>query len=201
MILYTDIKRYDNLDFEEYLKLKGYSHSFLKAERNGQTQEFKITDKIVLGKLVDAILSDPASADMKSPLYPAARSIAYEIKKSFGSMIAKFEKQVSFSANMQYNGFTMFTTCRLDFGLPGFAVIDLKVTHSNDVHGIIKYMGYENQLWNYTGVYEVPKQYIMIYSVPLRRTFLIDLGIRHARNPFWETKILKFGKPLMVQSA
>ena len=46
MIEYKDIKRYDNLDFSDYLKLKGYSHSFLKSEINGVTPEFKMTDRL-----------------------------------------------------------------------------------------------------------------------------------------------------------
>lgn len=184
------------MPFEQYLRLKGYSHSFLKGEKNGVAREFKETDKVILGKLVDGILSDPASVDMKNALYPAAKSIAYEIKTVFGSEIQKFEKQVSFSAIMHFNGYMMPTTCRLDFGIPAHAVVDLKVTHSNDPRGIIKYMGYENQLWNYTGVYQVPKQYIMMYSVPLRKTFMIDLGIRKSSNLFWESKIQRLGQAI-----
>lgn len=201
MIHYTNITRYDNLPFDQYLKLKGYGHSFLKGEKNGVAREFKETDKVILGKLVDGILSDPASVDMKNALYPAAKSIAYEIRTVFGSMISKFEKQVSFSALMHYNGYIMPTTCRLDFGVPSHAVVDLKVTHSNDPHGIIKYMGYQNQLWNYTGVYEVLKQYIMMYSVPLRKTVMIDLGIRSPRNEFWESKIQRLGQTVTAKES
>lgn len=201
MIHYTNITRYDNLPFEQYLRLKGYSHSFLKGEKNGVAREFKETDKVILGKLVDGILSDPASVDMKNSFYPAAKSIAYEIKTVFGSEIQKFEKQVSFSAIMHFNGYMMPTTCRLDFGIPAHAVVDLKVTHSNDPHGIIKYMGYENQLWNYTGVYQVSKQYIMMYSVPVRKTFMIDLGVRQPSNLFWESKIQRLGQAINIKES
>lgn len=195
MIEYKDIKRFDNLEFGDYLKLKGYSHSFLKSEINGITPEFKMTDKVMIGKLVDGILTDPASVEMLNPLYPVAKSIAFKIKSCFGSEIEKFEKQVSFTANMVYNGFVMPTTGRLDFLIPKHAVVDLKVTHAPDVHALIEYMGYRNQLFSYCQMAEVVRQYIMIYSVPKKTTYLIDLGLVGNSNEFWEQKILKFGKP------
>ena len=196
MIEYRNIQRYDDLEFGKYLNLNGYSHSFLKREVGGVSPEFTETDKVRLGKLVDGILTDPRSVDMKSNLYPAAKSIAYEIKTKFGTLIDKFEKQVSFSAELEFSGFVMPTTCRLDFGVPNFAVIDLKVTYATDVHALIKFMGYENQLWNYCKVYQVERQYILIYSVPLRRSFFLDLGELQKRNAFWENKVLKFGNVL-----
>jgi len=193
MIEYKDIKRYDNLDFSDYLKLKGYSHSFLKSEINGVTPEFKMTDKVMIGKLVDGILTDPASVEMLNPLYPVAKSIAYKIKSCFGAEIEKFEKQVSYTANMVYNGFVMPTTGRLDFLIPKHAVVDLKVTHAPDVYALIEHMGYKNHLFSYCKMAQVLRQYILIYSVPKKFTYLIDLGYVGTSNEFWEQKILKFG--------
>jgi hypothetical protein len=193
MIQYTNIKRYDNLEFGQYLKLKGYSHSYLKSEINGVTPEFRVTDKVIIGKLVDAILTDPANAEMLNPLYPIAKSIAFKIKQCFGIEIEKFEKQVSYTANIVYNGFVMPTTGRLDFLIPKHAVVDLKVTHAPDVHALIEFMGYRNQLFNYCQMAEVCRQYILIYSVPKKSTYLIDLGLVGNENEFWQNKVLKFG--------
>lgn len=196
MIQYINIKRFDNLEFDSYLKLEGYSHSFLKAEINGTTPEFKGSFKVEIGKMVDAILSDPGKVNMLSEHYPIAKSIAFEIRKVFGNHIEKFQKQISFTGEMLYQGHVMPTTGRLDFLLPNHAVIDLKVTHEKDVRALIKFMGYENQLWNYANLAEVKRKYIMIHSVPLTKTFMIDMGVVSPRNEFWETKVLKFGNIL-----
>jgi hypothetical protein len=196
MIQYRNIRRIDNLEFGQYTQLKGYSHSFLKAEIFGSTPEFKDTDKVIIGRLVDAILTDPGKADMLHALYPIARSIAQKVRAAFGEWIKRFETQISYTADMMYEGHVLPITGRIDFLLPGHAVIDLKVSHAKDVHGLIKFMGYENQLWNYANLAEVKRKYIMIHSVPLKQTFMIDLGVVSQHNEFWEAKILKFGLPM-----
>lgn len=198
MIAYRNIRRYDNLEFSKYTELRGYSHSFLKTEVFGNTPEFKETDKVIVGRLVDSILTDPGKADMLHLLYPIARSIAQKIKTAFGVFIKRFETQISYTAEMVFEAHVLHTTGRIDFLLPGHAVIDLKVTHAKDVHGLIKFMGYENQLWNYANLAGVKKKYIMIHSVPLKETFMIDLGIVSPRSEFWEAKILKFGLPAIA---
>lgn len=196
MITYSNIRRFDRMEFPEYRKLDGYSYSWLTREVNGQLPEFEETYKLIIGKLVDAILTDPAKADMRHEHYPIAKSIAARIKASFGPFLKSFEKQISFTGTMSYEGHEMHTMGRFDYGLPGHAVIDLKVTHANDVDKLIKYMGYNDQLWNYCNLYQVRRKYIMIHSVPLGQTFMKDMGVVAPRNEFWEAKILKFGTPM-----
>lgn len=194
MIKYENIQRYDGMDFETYLKLPGYSHSFLKSEINGVAPKFHETKKVRLGKIVDALLTGtPEEVNMKDELYPAAKALAFEIKTVFGSIIKLLSKQVSFTGDMLFDGLRMPTKCRLDYFWEQQAVIDLKVTHEKDVHGLIQYMGYENQLWNYSGIAKVERNYILIYSVPLKKTTLVDLGKRPERSPYWESRIQKFG--------
>jgi PDDEXK-like domain of unknown function (DUF3799) len=195
MIQYHNIERYDRMDFDIYRGLKGYySNSFLKAERNGITPEFKITEMVTLGKLVDTILTDPGKVDMLDPIYAAAKSIAFKIKEVFGQYIDKFQKQVSYTATLEFEHHFLDTIGRLDYLLEGEAVIDLKVTKSKDVDALIKYMNYDNQVWNYANMAGVKRKYIMIHSVPLEKTFMKDLGVVTPRNAFWENKILKFGQ-------
>lgn len=193
MINYSDIRRYDNMPFDEYLKLPGYSHSFLKRERNGITEELKMTDNILLGSLVDSLLTDLTKVNMSSTLYPAARRIAATLKQQFGDMINCFKKQVSYTGQMECAGFRMPVTGRLDFLLESYAVIDLKVTQSKDMSSLIQFMGHENQVWNYAKLAQVPKAFLMIYSVPMDKTFIIQLNCSNQENEFWKEKILKFG--------
>lgn len=195
MIEYTNIQRHDNMDFQEYLKLPGYSHSFLKREHNGITEELKITDNITTGKLVDNILTEPIKADMSSPLYPYAKAIAHAIKSDFGLFLNKFEKQISFTADATHKGFTMPTTGRLDYLLPGYAVIDLKVTKSKekDINALIDFMGYKNQVWHYSKMAGVNKAYLLFYSIPAKKIILRYIDCSFGNNEFWADKIIKFG--------
>jgi hypothetical protein len=193
MITYSNIKKYDCLGFMEYLRLPGFSHSFLKQERSGIVADLNITENIRIGKLVDAILTDTGNADMRDSLYPVAREIAYYIEKQFGKLIKHFESQVSYTAFMQCNGFTMITKGRLDWLLKDIAVIDLKITKSRNIRNIIEYMGYKNQVYHYARLAEVPKAYLMVHSIPLRKTELIKIDCSGNENQFWQEKIIHFG--------
>lgn len=195
MIAYQNIKRHDGIEFGEYLKLPGLSHSFLKGEKHGAAKEVLITEKIIVGKIVDAILSDPQGIDMSSPYYQTAKSIAFLIQNKFGSMIKQLKSQVSYTADIVHNSFVLSTKGRLDWQLGNLSTIDLKVTYSKDVKGLIKFMGYENQVWHYSKCSETKKAFIMIHSVPLKETFIFEIPVSTPSNLFWETKILKFGKP------
>ena len=140
----------------------------MKAERFGQTEAVEETEKMRLGTLVDAILTDPEKAQYNDLLYPQAKSIAARIKEQFGVFISKFDKQVSFTAELSHNGFRIPSTGRIDFGIPKHAVIDLKVTSSKDVRALIEFMKYKEQLWHYCNLYGVKKGFIIIYSIPLK---------------------------------
>jgi len=177
----------------EYLRLTGFSHSFLKSERSGVAADILLTENIRIGKLVDGILTDPASVDMGDPLYSIAREIVYFIEKQFGKLIKHFEPQVSYTAEMSYNGFTMFTKGRLDWLLKEQAVIDLKITRSKNVRSVIDFMGYRNQLYHYVKLAQVEKAYLMVHSIPLRKTELLKVDCSGNENQFWQEKIIHFG--------
>lgn len=193
-IKYLDIKRVDALDFDIYKNMPGYSFSFLKNEENGMPQEVKESFKIKVGKIVDAILTEDGNVDMTCEEYPIARSIAIKIKEKFGAYIPKFDKQVSYMATMCYHNHYMPTRGRLDYLIPNVAVVDLKVTFEKKWMELIKYMRYNDQQWNYANMAQVKRKFIMIHSVPLGTTEMVDLGVVTPRNEFWESKVLKFGK-------
>ena len=154
---------------------------------------FNVTDKMRLGSIVDAFLTQPEEIDIYSPLYNIGREIAIHIKDVFGSLISHFEPQISYTSDIEFNGLKMPTTGRLDWLLRGQAVIDLKVTEATDLKPLIKFMGYDNQMWNYTGMARVNKSFILAYSTKIKKCLPIIEIPRQERNEFWESKILKFG--------
>lgn len=192
MIRYSNIKKHVNLGWEDYASLPGYSHSFLKSEVCGLRQRIEPTKGMQLGSMVDAILT-AGRVDMADEQYPFARDIASKITGVFGDLIARFEKQVSYTAEMEYQGFKMPVQGRLDFLLPGVATIDLKVTKGKNIEPLINLFGYDNQLWNYAKMAQTPKGYLMVYSIPLKRTLIYARPVDSGVNEFWAEKILKFG--------
>jgi len=192
-ITYTNIQRYDNLEFEEYLKLPGFSHSFLKHAKNGIKSDITVTDKMRVGSMVDAILTEPHKANMANPIYPYCKDIAFNVKEKFGTLIQHFQKQISYTATVQYNVFEMPTTGRLDFLLPGHAVIDLKITDSKDIPALIEFMGYKNQGWHYCKLAGVNKFYLMVYCIPKKKTFLYEFDCSDGYNTFWANKVMEYG--------
>lgn len=196
MISTTNIQRHDDVPFTEYLRMPGNSHSFLRYEKNGEKAEIIATEKMKRGSMVDSILTDkPQDVDMSSPLYEQAKQIAYSIRKNFGGMIDSMEKQVSFTAEMEHLDHKMIGKFRLDFLLPGYIVLDLKVTDAKpkQIPGLITHMGYDNQLWGYSKVAQVDRAFILAYSVPAKNVFLFNVPVSSPTNEFWEGKILKFG--------
>lgn len=192
MIQVTNIKSFEGVPFNEYLQHEGYSHSFLKYQRFGIVEPVEVTKNMQIGSLVDGIITEPEKVNMSDELYYPARSIAKDLKAQYGDMLNVFKKQVSYSATFTMGEFELQTKGRLDFFLTSHAVIDLKVTWSKDVVALINYMGYKNQVWGYCKMAGVKKAYIMIYSVPLRKSFLYEIAIED-RNEFWENQLLDFG--------
>jgi len=196
MITYSNTQRYENLPFEQYLKLDGYSHSFLKGQKNGITPYFKVTDKVRLGSLVDALLTQDDRFDFSDPLAQKAISIARNIKDTFGGMIKLFKPQISYTSVASLGAFSLKVTGRLDWELPKHCIIDLKVTGAKsdkEFATYIEHMGYKNQLWHYAKMGGFNKAYIVAYSTPAKKCLNVVSIPVGDRNEFWEQKILEFG--------
>ncbi len=193
-ITYSNVTRYDRMPGEAYFKLPGYSHSWLKREKNGVVEPFNPTRKMLLGSLVDAFLTEPDRVKVTDPNYTKAKIIATCIKNNFGSLIERFIPQVSYTATMHYNGLRMDTQGRLDWLLPRHAVIDLKFTAAASIKPIIEYFGYKNQLWNYAKMAGVKKAYIISYSDETGECEVTQIDVTSEYNEFWASSTLKHGK-------
>ncbi len=204
MITYSNVIRHENIPFEKYLKLGGFSHSFLKGQKNGISPYFNVTDKVRMGSLVDALLTQDDRFDFSDPLAKDAMRIASQIKDTFGGMIANFKNQISYTATAQYGAFSLDVTGRLDWELPRFAVIDLKVTgakNDREFSAYIDHMGYKNQLWHYAKMAGLTKAYIMPYSTTSKRCLNIVPIEVGDYNSFWEDAVLTFGKVINISQS
>lgn len=199
MIHYSNIKRYDDVDFNSYLNYRGFSHSYLKSLSNvGVAREFVMSDKIMLGSLVDGILTQPDKVDMSDKQYAVAKDIAAFIRAKF-PFIDHFDKQPSYTATMKMYDFEMPIKGRLDYLLKDKCVIDLKVTQTKCIvpgqaTALIQHMGYNNQLWHYARLANVKDAYLIVHSVPARKTHLIKVDVSATINDFWANQILNHGR-------
>lgn len=199
MITCRNVQRIINLDFDSYLLLPQYSHSYLKNEKHGFSQYKSTTLKMELGSLVDALLTG-GPVNMLHKLYPAAKRIAAQLRSELGGILDKLHKQVSYTGFMRYDAgkaiFELPIKGRPDFELPGELIVDLKVTHEHKdkVDATIQYFGYPNQQFGYGKLSGVKTALLLIYTtktnevLPLRRIPIGDT------NRFWEQKIIKFGQ-------
>lgn len=194
MISYQNTVRFDNLEFGKYLQLSGYSHSGLKNNHTGVKEAITITDNIRIGALVDGILTDPKTVNMADPLYPYCKEISFKIKEFLGLSISALKSQVSYTSNVIMGDFELPVKGRLDFLLENIATIDIKITKAKNVDDLIKFMGYENQLWHYSKMAKTPKAYLIIYCIPLKRVIAKSVDVSSDTNGFWADKIIDFGK-------
>jgi len=195
MILMQNVEILRNVDFSEYLKIKAYSNSFLKMEVGGVTPAFNPSDKVKIGSLVDSILTEPEKADISSPFYKISCQISNYIVKEFGfELWESLESQLSWVGELNYKGLIMPIKGRLDkFGLN--RVWDLKITHEpiKNINSLIKFLGYDNQMWLYAKAMKVDAAVLIFYSVKDKAIAYKVIDCSGNDNPFFEEKTLKFG--------
>lgn len=172
---------YENLPFEEYLKLPGYSFSTIKADK----QIIAKTPKMNLGSNVDSYLNPPGNFDGNINI---VKPIALCLKNRVGDLYYKFKKQVSITADFIHEDMRMKYKGRLDWGLERMIVIDIKV--SENIFSTINYFGYPNQISGYCLGFECNTGLILSAHPKTYQTNLINITLNY---DWWERQILKYG--------
>ena len=196
MIEFKNTEVIRDLPFSEYLQIKAYSNSFLKMAVDGVVPEFVPSDKVKLGSMVDAILTDVGEVDLKSPFYRPAKKLAAHVATFFGvDLWNMFESQVSFTSEMVNDmGLAMKVKGRLDKMAPG-RVIDLKITHAkvSQIQNLIVHMKYFEQMWLYSNAMSFTSNPALIfYSVPDDEVHPVFLDVS-GPSRYYESKILLYG--------
>ena len=197
---WINLTQYQGIDFKQYLDLKGYSYSFLKRQINGIAPTFEPSEKVFIGSMVDDILTNPENVDVSADIYPIARSIASFLTDFIGfNALDAMEKQLSITGSIELeNGLSMPVKSRLDMFVPG-RVFDLKVTDAGikDLDELIKYMGYDKQMFNYCKLTESEFATLIFYSKKDKKTLLKNLNFKNPSisvTRFWNDAVWQFGK-------
>lgn len=191
-MIVKNIQIYENVPFDEYLKVPGFSFSWLKA---GGTF-FQPTAKMNLGSEVDNYLNDPGKckADLR-----LVRPIANALISRVGlDLYRLFKKQVSILADFEYKGMRMKYKGRTDWCLLGKIVIDTKV--SEDIYKTIQFFAYPDQISGYClgtlsniGLILAANPKKIDPVTKMNKTDLINIDIQ---TKWWEKQILKYGDPI-----
>jgi hypothetical protein len=193
MITFSNVQTYKDLPFDQYLQLPGYSHSWLKSERNGHAMPFTPSAKVYFGSLVDDLLTDPSSADVSHPDFNEALEAANNIRNFCGQhFFDAAEKQISFTATMHWGQFSMPVKGRIDF--MSTYIFDVKVTNEPEekLNDLIYFMGYPNQMFLYAKALGFNKAVLVFYIRRKKKVVLKPINLLDS-NKFFENKIIKFG--------
>ena len=190
MIKYLHKERLDGLPFDEYLQLNAFSNSRIKSMEKPDANYH--TMKILVGKMVDQILEGKPIIPTTVNEHTAVR-IANEILEQHPQLINNSDKQVSFFGEFQYEGFKLDFKTRPDFVLGDIATIDLKVTWEKNIDGLVEFMQYERQMSIHKAMSGCIDAYLLIYSVPRKSTFLVNLPNEKYNLDFLIPTILDYG--------
>lgn len=180
----TEVQFYENISFEDYLKLPGISFSGIKALERGTPAP---SPKIKLGTDVHTYLLTPEL--YKHDNIRIIKPLALELKNTLGSLFKHLKKELSVTANFCHEGFKLAYKGRLDLCIPNRLVIDIKVTEE-DIQKTIDYFGYTHQQSGYATGINARTILILAINPKTLKTRMVSLGLY---QEWWNTQIVKRG--------
>lgn len=185
MIAVKNRKIIENLSFEEYLSLGGYSYSGLKNEG----KEFVTTEKMKLGTQIHNFLLEPQKYQASSN-HNIVRAAGSTILSTFGALWYAMKFEVSVTADFVYSGeLSLPYRGRIDILVPNAMIIDLKVSEV-ELSKSIPLFGYDNQLSGY-GIATNIKDLFIVRINP--KTLKTELKRIEIKTEFWENTIVMNG--------
>ena len=180
----ADIKIYQDIPFDEYLKLPGYSYSGIKHDG----KEFAPSRKMIIGTMVHQYLNEPHrfNGDIR-----IVKPIATAIIKTLGPLYKHLQYETSICCNFCHHGIIMKYRGRIDAGIRNRIVIDFKI--GKDVESSKAFFGYDDQLSGYATAYNAPLALIVACNPEAREPVatVIPVTISHK---FWEAQVLLKGE-------
>lgn len=187
MIRVENLKFYEGVPFEEYLKMPGYSYSWIKSGG----QHFKPTSKMNLGSQVDDYLNYQSSFDGDIELI---KPTAQVLRQASGDLYPYLKKQLSITADFIYEDILFQYKGRIDWGIYKMIVIDTKV--AEDINKTIYYFDYPSQISGYCLALSAPVGIIIAVNPKTKEVTYLNIPIR---DYWWRHKILKYGTPIKTK--
>lgn len=201
-MIVTNLKYYRDISFDDYLKLPGYSYSFLKSGGKAINE----TDKMRFGTEVHKYLLTPSEL---STITPKVKQAAMAIKEVVPPTLFKNAiPELSITADFTHEGLTMPYKGRVDFpvfspfavvsssGIPGLCrmVIDFKVSDLK-AQKAIEFFRYDRQTSGYAIALSAPVAILISGNPKGGKPQVEKLPIS---SYWWEEQVIKYGKPAVA---
>lgn len=183
-MIISDLKYYHNLDFDQYIALPGFSFSGFKGD---------VPDSpgLRLGHMVHTYLLEPTRFDWNHSHMNEVKRIAAAIRGKLGVLLPTMQKELSITANFHHNGLTLPYKGRIDLGVPGSLIIDLKIL-SGSLHSAIERFGYDHQLSGYCVATSTPIAMIVSFNKKIKD---VESAIITPSKDWWQYRVLTHGIP------
>lgn len=180
-----------DIPFEDYLRLPGYSFSWLKSGG----QKIEPTPKMRLGTKVHAYLLSAHEYEHGEDS-DLVRPLAMALKGVLGPVLRYCTPELAVTADFIYDGMVLKYKGRIDLPVvskPHLSlVIDLKVTEM-DLRKSIDFFHYHHQVSGYCLAIGASKGVIVSVNPRTKKTQVQPIRLI---TSFWEKSVLRFGKPL-----
>ena len=187
-----NVRFYRDLEFSDYLKMPGYSFSWLKSGG----QKIEPTPKMQLGTKVHTYLLS-AREYLHEEGHELVRPLAVALKGILSPVLRYCSPELAVTADFVYQGMVLHYKGRIDLPVLHYksrlcVVIDIKVTEM-DLRKSIDFFGYHNQINGYA--LSIGAQRRVIISVNPKSGVTQVIPIAYT-DEFWKRAVLKYGKPI-----
>ncbi len=184
-----NLMTYENMPFEEYLSLPGFSYSGIK----NAGVKIATTEKMRFGSLVDAYTFEPNMYSGEK--FKLVRPVSQAVKEKLGPLLHQGKRQLVVTCVMVHRGLGMLYKGRVDL-YAGKIVVDMKVSDL-DLLKAINFFGYNNQVNGYA--LALGAQVSVIVSVH-PKTYKVSTMAVPTKSEWWEEKVLQYGQPFVERS-
>lgn len=175
---------HEDMTFDEYLAMPGYSYSKIKGFQGPPNAGMS------LGTRVHNYLNEPHLYDWKDA--PEVIKIATALKAFLGDSYKFMKKELAFSCEFHYEGIVMKYKGRADMIKVGSILVDLKVL-SGSLESSCERFGYPFQISGYCLASATPLGLILAYN---RSKGITETKIIKPEHKYWEYQVARFGTPL-----
>lgn len=187
MIKVKNLQYHENLGFDDYLKLPGFSYSGLKARES--KKEVVETDKMRFGTEVHKYLLTPKELTRNDP---KVRGVVLRLKQSIPVTIFKSAKpELSVTADFEYEDFVLPWKGRIDLPVIPKLIIDLKVTEMTAAKAM-EFFRYDRQISGYCIATRTKLGFIAAVHP---ETGITDIEKVPIDEWWWIQMIKKYGSP------
>lgn len=185
-MIVANTKFYNDLPFEDYLKMPGISYSFIKNDG----KPLPVSDGMRLGTRVHNYLLEPDKYDWQQ--VDIVKTIAAAIRTYVGqSALSAMACEVAFTADFIHNGMRLPYKGRVDLIKIGKLIIDLKVL-AGSLATSIKMFGYDRQVSGYCIGTGCEIGLIISYN---KKSKIVETSIIKPNADFWEYQCVYRGIP------